>query len=99
MCSAKDCTRETVAKGLCRKHYDAQRWTTVGKHRTQLKAKAEGIEIARGRVWVDDSGFTAIVVCEECGVNFGPWIERPGNAHRFARQHRDSHRDRSADDE
>lgn len=95
MCTAPDCTKPTVAKGLCRKHYDAQRWELVGRNRTQAKAKAAGIEIERGRVWVDDSGFTQVVVCELCGRSWGPWVEDYDAASRLARVHRDEHRDRT----
>lgn len=97
-CSAEDCTKRPVAKGLCRSHYDATRWALTGRHRVELRRKAAGIEIVRGRTWVDDSGFTQIVVCEECGRTFGPWVQdRPG-ADLFARRHRDEHRDRTQDE-
>lgn len=98
-CRVAECGRVTVARGLCRGHYDRERYERTGRQKIELKAKSAGIEIVRGRVWVDDSGLTQVVVCDECGCNFGPWIEDPANAQRFARQHRDSHRDRSADDE
>lgn len=99
VCRIEGCNRATVARGMCRPHYDRDRYERTGRQRIELKAKTEGHVITRGTVWVDDSGFTQVVVCQECGVNFGPWIQEPGNAHRFARQHRDSHRDRAQDED
>jgi len=44
-----------------------------------------------GIVWTDATDITAVVRCERCDKNYGPWVFDLEGAHAFAQDHRNTH--------